>query len=378
MSISAYVGLPGSGKSYTVVKAVILPALRQGRRVLTNIPMVEAELQKEGLNSNLFQVAHDEFKGDDLWSDLAGGEVIVLDEVWRIWPSGLTQAKASEVHRSALAEHRHRVGADGTAQEIVLVTQDLSQIAAWARALVERTVRTVKLSAVGANTKFRIDIYSGVVTGPQPSERNRVAQEFDKYEPEVYRFYSSAAFSVTGEAGNETTVDRRGTIFGNPFFIGGAIAAGCLLVLGVLLMGNAISAFGGDAAEAKPVLSELPPTEFSADVDEKALSQDAGKPLPTSVAGSPSRPPLSVQCRISGWTKKAKQPTQLYIDCTYGSRKFDSRDCPPVGPENWECVIDGQLVTRWTGRPIGQVAALTHTPLAAAGSEPVRRSVERR
>ena len=49
MAIDAYTGLPRSGKSYSVVKNVILPSLRQKRHVYTNIPLT--------------QIAHDEFPG---------------------------------------------------------------------------------------------------------------------------------------------------------------------------------------------------------------------------------------------------------------------------------------------------------------------------
>ncbi|OKX16986.1 hypothetical protein AWP89_00845, partial [Escherichia coli] len=37
MAISAYVGIPGSGKSYEVVSSVIIPACMSGRRVISNI-----------------------------------------------------------------------------------------------------------------------------------------------------------------------------------------------------------------------------------------------------------------------------------------------------------------------------------------------------
>ncbi len=39
MPVVSYVGLPGSGKSHSVVQHVVLPALRKGRVVVTNIPM---------------------------------------------------------------------------------------------------------------------------------------------------------------------------------------------------------------------------------------------------------------------------------------------------------------------------------------------------
>ncbi|HDL5229472.1 TPA: hypothetical protein RS727_002675, partial [Mannheimia haemolytica] len=37
MAVSAYIGIPGSGKSYEVVKSVILPAVASNRRVVSNI-----------------------------------------------------------------------------------------------------------------------------------------------------------------------------------------------------------------------------------------------------------------------------------------------------------------------------------------------------
>lgn len=43
MAISAYVGVPGSGKSYEVVKSVILPAIKSGRRVVSNIYVYKTE-----------------------------------------------------------------------------------------------------------------------------------------------------------------------------------------------------------------------------------------------------------------------------------------------------------------------------------------------
>ncbi|ENT7525242.1 TPA: zonular occludens toxin domain-containing protein, partial [Escherichia coli] len=43
MAISAYVGVPGSGKTYEVVCNVIIPAVSSGRRVVTNIYGLNAD-----------------------------------------------------------------------------------------------------------------------------------------------------------------------------------------------------------------------------------------------------------------------------------------------------------------------------------------------
>ncbi|WP_001018315.1 zonular occludens toxin domain-containing protein, partial [Escherichia coli] len=37
MAISLYIGKQGSGKSYEIVKSVIIPAIAKGRRVVTNV-----------------------------------------------------------------------------------------------------------------------------------------------------------------------------------------------------------------------------------------------------------------------------------------------------------------------------------------------------
>ena len=43
MAILAYVGIPGSGKSYEVVSSVILEHFRKGRRIVRNIEGVTQE-----------------------------------------------------------------------------------------------------------------------------------------------------------------------------------------------------------------------------------------------------------------------------------------------------------------------------------------------
>ncbi|MCU7813401.1 MAG: hypothetical protein KZQ77_19520, partial [Candidatus Thiodiazotropha sp. (ex Notomyrtea botanica)] len=48
MAIVTYVGLPGSGKSYSVVEHVILPALKNNRTVCTNIPLNKEQLSTDG------------------------------------------------------------------------------------------------------------------------------------------------------------------------------------------------------------------------------------------------------------------------------------------------------------------------------------------
>lgn len=211
MAITAYTGLPGHGKSYTVFKEVILPNLAMGRNVWTNIPFnKEALLEQYGIAPTYF--SFDDMKENPQWfhKTLTEGAVVVIDELWRIW--GKT-SRITEEHKEFLAEHRHIVGDCGNSTEIVFVTQDLNQLTLFARELVETTYRTIKLNTVGATTRYRVDVYEGAATGQNPPKSQRLRQiHGGKYEKKVYKFYKSHTKSKTGAAGLEGNADDRGNV----------------------------------------------------------------------------------------------------------------------------------------------------------------------
>lgn len=237
MSVFAYVGLPRSGKTYTAVSQQILPALRQGRLVVTNVPMKRDVVVRDIPDAeNLlreFPMAAVVAAPDSIWEHCPNGALVVLDEVWRFWPAGKKVDKIPEAWKSFLAEHGHRVDAAGNAMQVVLITQDLAQIAAFARQLVEQTFRTIKLSSIGFHKKFRTDIYGGPVQGPNPPEAQRLRQIFGTYDPKVYQYYTSHTLSEAGEGGaNEKAIDERGNVFLKP-----AMMALPFLVLGLVWFG---------------------------------------------------------------------------------------------------------------------------------------------
>lgn len=232
MAISAYVGLPGHGKSYGVVENVIIPALEKKRIIYTNIPMnTEVVFEKYGIN--VIQFETDDIKKDPNWwtTTFQAGALFVLDEVPKLWPAGLKANNMHENDRAFLAEHRHMVGDEGTSTEIVLVVQNLTMIAAFPRGLIETTFWVVKHIKMGSNKRFRVDVYSGVMAGqnPQLSKREREIQ--GKFKPEVFALYQSHTKSKNGIAGNETKSDNR-----NNMFKGASLKVGCfsIIVLGIL------------------------------------------------------------------------------------------------------------------------------------------------
>lgn len=266
MAISIYSGLPRSGKSYTAVEHVIIPAAKEKRQIYTNIPLdLDAFEAEFGVRPVQFDAA--DIEKNPLWFDdvFPHGGLLVLDECWRVWPAGLKLNNAHPSHKAFLAEHGHRVGHDGRSTEIVLVTQDPAQLAAFVRLLVATTYRTKKLDAVGQSKKFRIDVYEGCMTGANPPVTKRVREMYGQYKPEIYRFYKSHTQSKTGAAGNEERADKRANLLK-----GGSIKA----ILIALIILPILVYFGGRKTyESFHHKKEAPPELLSKIIRDQPAAQ---------------------------------------------------------------------------------------------------------
>lgn len=227
MSIYAYVGLPGSGKSYGVVANQIIPALRAGRRVVTNIPLHIDQIRKD------FPVADDQIT-DFPVEKIAGepelieeyckpGDVVIIDELWRLFPAGQKVDRVPAPFKSFLAEHRHRVDEQGRSMQIVFVTQDLAQIAAFARDLVEQTFVHTKLGFLGMSGSYKCEIFNKSVKGPNPPQSQKIRTVHGSYRKNIYAYYKSHTMSnKEGDGADETVVDTRANIWKRPVIWVGA------------------------------------------------------------------------------------------------------------------------------------------------------------
>lgn len=253
MAIWAYTGLPRHGKSYHAVKDQVLPAIKAGRRVVTNIPLNEGAIRAlAGERGTIVQLTNEELAADPegvIARECLPGSVVLIDEVWRFLPAGMVAKAAPAAWKTLFAEHGHRVDAAGVMMQVILVTQDLAQIAAFARALVERTVVVRKMTVIGASRKYRVDVYAGGVTGTNPPPGRRISEEFGSYEKEVFACYTSRTMSESGADAkvDESVLDGRGTIWRHPYVRYGVPVAVVLGVWGVL---QVIGFFSGDGASA--------------------------------------------------------------------------------------------------------------------------------
>lgn len=233
MSLQAYTGPPGAGKSYALMADVIVPAVMKGRRVLTNLDGVKPDLVRQycidkGATAPgevvLFD-GHDSIKegffprnNDDQDATLRPGDLFVMDEVRMYWP----RRGAFPGHLvNFIRYHRHFTAADGTSTDMVLATQLASDFHQDFRGVTERTFRFKKLGTIGLKDRYVWEMWEGHLQ----SKGESVATGNGKYKDEIFQLYKS----YSGGVGKETAVDTRANVFKSPKTW--AIVAGMVLAL---------------------------------------------------------------------------------------------------------------------------------------------------
>ena len=239
MAVTAYVGEPGSGKTYEVVSEVVLPALREGRRVVSNIRglhfdemkaylVVECGVPEERIGELHLVDVEEPGKPDFFYTEtnqgtvVRPGDLVVLDECWRWFGKGMVINKAMfEFFRM----HRQYVDAKGVSCDVVLISQSIQDIDRKVLVVVEKHFRMEKYKAFGSKKRYSVEMFNGY----KVSGNARVRLLARKYNPRFFPFYSSYA----GKGGDEREVDKRFNIWKSPFFLVGVPCALVLVVLGI-------------------------------------------------------------------------------------------------------------------------------------------------
>ncbi|NMZ77677.1 hypothetical protein HBO32_31755 [Pseudomonas nitroreducens] len=368
MPIDAYVGKPGHGKSYGVVQHVVIPSLKQERHVVTNIPL-QVDMLLEDFGGKVTQLPDDWHTRSDIGDLAPPGCVLILDELWRRWPAGLKATNVSETDKALLAEHRHRVSKDGKSMRIVLVTQDLSQIASFARALIEQTYRVVKKT----KKAYRVDIYSGAATGDRPPKSTLQRQAFGTYKASVYRYYSSATQSETGDVGDESKADNRGNIWRSPILWIMAVAIPLLFTGGIMGVRHYFAPILGDKAEQGAQLVNPPPPGIP-ELAQPQASMTQRVVAATSGRSSSDSPAVSAVWRVAGWlgcsmpvdgdsssvkpcgpsvtgSGTISRTSSVVLSDGVSTRIVSMAACKWIDRDRYVlCDVDGERVTPWTGR----------------------------
>jgi zona occludens toxin len=342
MAILAYTGLPGSGKSYNAVANVIKPALEKGRRVVTNIPLNKEVLDELGYSDQVHQFDSADYGDLEFMAQHIAprhGAVFVLDEIWRLWPSGLQQSKMPKDQQTWLAEHRHHTGEDGYTDEIVLVTQRLAQLAAPVRTLIESQYQHVKLTKAGSSKSFTVKVFAG--GDPNPREADIVNQLHGRYSPKLFRWYQSHTQAKTDEA-LESTADKRANVFRSPKFLAALGFAVFGTLGGLYLAANSLNSFASSTSETtEPIAASA----SGAVRVERSEARAAPVAAPTV---APVGPVVSQRWRVTGWYQALGERRVVLLESREGQTRRVTEGCDFSAGEP-ECELRGELVTRYSG-----------------------------
>ena len=348
MAIQFFCGRPGSGKSYGVIENVVLPALKADRRIYTNIPLLLDAVHADFPASmdRVVQFVNEDVTGDFLMS-LPGGAIIIIDECWRFWPSGLKVTDMDSQHKEFFAEHRHKAGDDKLTQEIVLVSQSPSQIAKYVRDLIDQTVLTTKADKVGLKNQYQVKIYSACIPSiDRPGEPNITGM--GTYKPEIYKYYKSHTKSETGLPGIEIKADKRGSIWGHWYIKYLAPVVIVASVWGAVFLFNF---FTGKKIHAPS------PVQVS-----EARQPELHAPVSVSESLAPTQPVIVPSPLVDSPTKRITATVVINgVQMVYVSH-VDKRHLIRVAMEHCKgtinglsCVVDNEIVTAYTGKQQDEV-----------------------
>lgn len=221
MAIEAYTGMPGDGKTYEAVKSVIVPALKRGQRVVTNIRGLNAEKIGEhiGVPAARVRALIKEFHIDDALGTggvkpeffpteggnddgiLEWGAYNVIDEAHFIFGTG---SKFDNRGKYFLRQHRHE-NVDDQSTQIVLITQSIDDLTSSVKNVVRATTRCIKKTMYGRHKSYYVRKFNGATETPT----KLLNEDSHQYVEPFISMYQTQR----GKVGNEKGVDNRGSIW---------------------------------------------------------------------------------------------------------------------------------------------------------------------
>lgn len=346
MAINAYTGVMGSGKSFEVTANVVVPAIKSGRRIVTNIDGIseskihEFLLKKyKGLDpEKLGKIVHtsdddiqkpaffpDE-KKPEIVSVVQAGDMVVIDEAWRHWNK---DKKLSPEHMQFFRMHRHYTHPEtGVSCDVALIFQSISDVHRSVRSVVEMTARTHKIKTLGLARTYRLELFEG----DKITKAALFAKKVMNYDKAIFPLYKSYA---GGSAGKEVAVDKRQNVLRNPLIW--VVAIGLVVLLTVCL--TFLNKFFGSGQASKPKEMVVVPGGAA------APGQKVGSSSPVAASGGT---PVSSRFRVSGevmirgerWIVVTDEKGRFRFE---SPKQFVGRGVMMVGN------VEGQRIASWTG-----------------------------
>lgn len=349
MAISAYVGVPGSGKSYEVVKSVLLPAYLAGRRIVTNIEGINEENFREYALSRkkakiddlgvIIRVSDSDVMQDNFFpfkvldeslnveTVCKAGDLIAIDELWRIWGS---DSKIPDNHRSFIAEHRHFTDdKTGLCCDLVVINQAVTNLPRFLKDRIETTYRMSKHVALGLKSRYRVDVFNGI----KLFKSSKITSYQEKYQKDIFKLYKS----YDGVNGQESTTDKRQNILSSKriWFLAAFML---LMFLSSIFLVYRFFTSNQGAQTAKA-------QSYSITKNTSSITNQSANNL----TSNDNYPVVSKTWRIAGTLKLNGKSFVILISNQNAIRLEPSIKFHYSGLM-LEGLIDGEIVTRFTGR----------------------------
>ena len=351
--INLLLGAPGGGKSYEAVAYHVLPALSQGRKVITNLPLqldeiyalepayaglielrheTRAPLRKDGKYQNRAAFSHVEDYGDE-WRhpETGAGPLYVIDECHIPLPSQGTPIEVE--HWYSL--HRHE------SADVLLITQSYGKINRAVRDLVQVVYRVRKATALGKSTSYIRKVQDGL-KGAVVNEAIRT------YKPAYFKLYKSH----TRGGGAELAAGDIRPIWAHWSFKGAAIFL--LAGLGFLIFGD--WALFPEPNAPQPVAQVQNVPQEPRKQEPERVPQEAGPPAVQEQAQAitvtgPSAPFDGLGLHVTGWVKMGdriryglamSQNGQTIRQTTDEELRRAGYDVEPIGECLFRATYDGR------------------------------------
>lgn len=212
-------GLPGAGKSYEACLFHILPQLKEGRRVLTNIEGINHEKfsQLTGIPLSIVKekltcIDHADCRDDEQKYNLQKKDIlelsgkdtlVVIDEIQDMFPS--ERHKLSVEWSKYIGSHRH----DGL--DIILMGQSFSDVHAFWRRRVQRKIVFTKQTAIGRDNNYKWEAFEATTA----EKFKKITSGTRQYDKQYFGLYDS---HTVGTKNTDVYKDKRVVIWNTPGF----------------------------------------------------------------------------------------------------------------------------------------------------------------
>lgn len=268
-------GIPGSGKSYDVIRRII-SVLLTGRKVYTNVDGLDNEHCRLAIADivgitvdelNLLLIFLTPSQVGEFWEHCDDNSFIVIDEVHKVFNARDWNKAGNREFANWASTHRHH-GID-----VALITQNANKVEGQVRSLIEWRYYYRKMNMFGSMFKNGYLVYSYTSDDTKPLNMRKCT-----YDKRIFKCYKSYQGNSM-----EKSVVKNANILNHPLFYGMAV-----VLFAFIYAFNHSSLKDGDILGAKAAQARIVQSMNTIKTSAGDLTSQSGDPqLPGAVA-SPS------------------------------------------------------------------------------------------